>query len=135
MNNDKKKEYLEEYEQAVRQVERSEERLRELRLAQICPPIIADGMPHATGGDDLSGYAALWDKERRKYQKARYLRIKKCMEICDRIEQLCNEDEKDVLMYRYIRLMKWEEIENKMKFCRRQVNRIHNRALENLNMS
>ena len=108
--NEKKKWYLRGYERAVRQMQRSELRIRELRLNRICPAVIADGMPHASGGSDLSDFAAELDREERKYMKARYLRVKLCREIMDKIERLPNEDEKDVLAFRYIKLMKWEDI-------------------------
>ena len=107
---EKKKEYLREYEKAVRQMKRSEEKITEMRLSKIMPSADNDGMPHAHNNTDLSGYAALLDEEERRYMKARYRRIKICKEITDKIERMDNEDEKDVLVYRYIRLMKWEDI-------------------------
>ena len=133
--NDKKKWYLRGYERAIRDMKRSEERIREMRINRICPSVIADGMPHASGGSDLSGYAARLDEEERKYQKARYLRIKRCQEISDKIERLVDEDEKDVLFFRYIKLMKWEDICVEMGFSWKQVHRIHSRALMNFKMT
>lgn len=127
--NEKKKDYLKGYERAIRQMERSDERIREIRLNKICPTVIMDGMPHTFGGKDLSDYAALMEEEERKYRKARYLRIKRCQEISDKIEQMKNEDEKDVLMYRYIKRMKWEKISDKMGFDVRQIYNIHGKAL------
>lgn len=128
--NDKKKWYLRGYERAIRDMKRSEERIREMRINRICPSVIADGMPHASGGSDLSGYAARLDEEERKYQKARYLRIKRCQEISDKIERLVDEDEKDVLFYRYIKLMKWEDICVEMHYSWKWIHKIHARALE-----
>lgn len=129
LENEKKKEYLRQYEKAVRQMNRIELEIREMRLNRICPSITADGMPHTHKGDDLSAYAALLDKEKKRYMKARYKRIQKCKEIKDRIERLENEDEKDVLLYRYIMLMKWEDICIKMKYSWKQIHRIHSNAL------
>lgn len=128
---EKKKEYLKGYEKAVRQMERCELKIKEMRLNRICPSIINDGMPHASSQADLSGYAVLLDQEEKKYMKYRYQRIRKCKEITDRIEQLSDEDEKDVLMYRYIRLMKWEDICVKMNFSWRRIHYIHSSALKN----
>lgn len=133
--NDEKKWYLKGYERAIREMKRSEERIREMRMNRICPAVIADGMPHASGGSDLSGYAARLDEEERKYRKARYLRIKRCQEISDKIEHLVDEDEKDVLFFRYIKLMKWEDICVEMEFSWKQVHRIHSRALTNFKMT
>lgn len=132
--NDEKKWYLRGYERAIRDMKRSEERIREMRINRICPSVIADGMPHASGGSDLSGYAARLDEEERKYQKARYLRIKRCKEISDKIERLVDEDEKDVLFYRYIKLMKWEDIAVQLGFSWQHTHKIHARALKNFVM-
>ena len=129
-----KKEYLRSYEKAVRQMERSELRLQEVQLSRICPAIVNDGMPHAHNSNDLSSYAVLLEKEKKKYLKCRYRRIKKCKEITDRIEQLDDEDEKDVLMYRYIKLMKWVDIREKMGRSLQHIHRIHERALKNFKM-
>ena len=131
---EEKKEYLKGYEKAVRQMERSEVKINEMRLNRICPSVNNDGMPHAHNNNDLSGYAALLDEEERHYMKARYNRIKTCKEISDKIERMENEDEKDVLMYRYIKLMKWEDICVKMEYSWQHIHRIHKRALKNFKM-
>ncbi len=129
-----KKEYLKEYGKIVRQMERSELLIREMRLNRMMPAIANDGMPHAHNNDDLSSYAARLDQEEKRYLKYRYRRIKKCKEIRDKIEQLTNEDEKDILTYRYIKLMKWEDICVKMKHSWQHVHRIHAKALKNFKM-
>ncbi len=129
-----KKEYLKEYGKIARQMERSELIIKEIRLNRMMPTIINDGMPHAHSNNDLSSYAALLDQEEKRYKKYRYQRVKKCKEITDRIEQLENEDEKDILMYRYIKLMKWEDIYIKMSLSCRRVHYIHSNALKNFKM-
>ena len=131
---ERKKEYLKGYEKAVRQMERSELRIKEMRLNRIYPSVINDGMPHASSQADLSGYAALLGQEEERYMRYRYQRIKKCKEITDQIEKLSDEDEKDVLMYRYIRLLKWEDIAVKMGFSWQYTHRIHAKALKNFKM-
>lgn len=131
---EKKKEYLRGYEKAVRQMERSELKIKEMRLNRICPSIVNDGMPHASSQNDLSGYAALLDQEEKRYMRYRYQRTMKCKEITNRIEQLSDEDEKDVLMYRYIKLMKWEDICVKIGHSWQHTHRIHAKALKNFKM-
>jgi hypothetical protein len=42
-----------------------------------------------------------------------------------------DENEKDVLTYRYLRGMKWEEIAIKMEYTYRNIIKIHGRALSN----
>lgn len=132
--NEKKKEYLRGYERAIRQMERSELKIREMRLNRICPAVINDGMPHSSSFVDLSSYAALLDQEEKRYMKYRYQRIKKCREITDKIERIENEDEKDVLIYRYIKLLRWEDIAAKMGFSRQHAHKIHAQALKNFKM-
>lgn len=131
---EEKKEYLRGYERAVRQTERINERINEMRSNRIGTGINYDGMPHAHHDSDLSDYAAMIDKELRHYMKARYRRVMLCKEISDKIERMDNEDEKDVLTYRYIRLMKWEDICVKMNHSWQHTHRIHKRALENFKM-
>ena len=99
------------------------------------PTVIQDGMPHGAGGGDLSGYAARMDELERKIIKARYKRIQILKEIRDHIERMEDENEKDVLVYRYVRNMKWEDIAVKMIFSWKQIHRIHSKALENFKMT
>lgn len=132
--NEKKKEYLKGYERAVRQMQRIELSIKELRSNKMFPCVVSDGMPHALYSSDLSAYAAKLDREVRGYLKARYKRLKISTEIIDKIERMDNEDEKDVLMYRYINLFKWEDICIKMNHSWQHVHRIHSRALENFKM-
>lgn len=131
---EQKKEYLREYEKAVRQMKRSEEKIAEMRLGKIIPSQGNDGMPHAHNYSDMSGYAALLDEEERRYRKAQCRRIRLCKEITDKIEHMGNEDEKDVLVYRYIRLMKWEDICVKINRSWQHTHRIHKKALENFKL-
>ncbi len=126
---EEKKEYLKGYRKAVRQMKRSEDKLKELRLNRIWPSANNDGMPHAHNNSDLSDYAALLDEEERRYIKARYERIRICRDITNKIEELKDEDEKDILFYRYIKFMKWEDICVKMNYSWKHIHRIHNKAL------
>lgn len=130
-----KKEYLRGYEKAQRQMKRHEEKIRELRLNRLPSGINMDGMPHVHSNNDLSSYMAMLDAEEQEYIKARYQRIQKCKEITEKIERMDNEDEKDVLVYRYIRLMKWEDICVRMSISWKQVHRVHVRALNNFKLS
>lgn len=131
---EKKKEYLRGYEKAVRQMERSELKIKEMRLNRMCPSVVNDGMPHASSQNDLSGYVGLLESEEKKYMKYRYQRIRKCKEITDKIEQLYDENEKDVLVYRYIRLMKWKNICVQLGHSWQHTHRIHAQALKNFKM-
>lgn len=129
---EKKKEYLRSYGKAVRRMERQKEKIKEMRLGQIIPASNSDGMPHAHNPSDLSGYAAMLDEEECIYKEERYKCMLLCKEITEKIENLEKEDEKDLLLYRYIRRMSWEDIRVKMKLCEQHIFRIHKNALNNL---
>lgn len=129
--NELKKVYLNGYQRAKRQVQVLEEELQELQLNVIAPSVIQDGMPHASGGGDLSGYAAKRDELEHKLYKARYKQITLMKEIRDRINWLEDESEKDVLTYRYIRGYKWEDIAVKLGYSWQWIHKLHARALKN----
>ena len=131
--NDRKKQFLWSYQDAIREVSRLEIRLREVRQMRIIPAFVADGMPHGSGGTgDLSGYAAQLDSLERRYLKARYRRLRQLKVVADRIEALKDQREKEVLTYRYILDMKWEDICIKMDYSWRGIHKLHGRALSNL---
>lgn len=132
---EKKKEYLQSYGKIIQQLNRSEERIKEIKREKYYPSIIMDGMPHSNYCNDLSDYAAAIEKEEKRYLKYRYIRITKCQEILNKIEKMEDEKEKDVLLLRYIKLLKWEDICVKLSVEWRQVHRLHKRALKNFEMS
>ncbi len=127
----KKKEYLRGYEKTVRRMERSKLRLQEVQMSRICPAIIKDGMPHAHTPSDLSSYAVVLNRAEEELQESEIRCAEKYKEIRDRIEELEDENEKKVLTYRYLALLKWIDIREKMGYSRQHVYRVHERALKN----
>lgn len=134
--NDRKKEYLRSYRQHVRRIHRINAEITELREMKVSPGMkVNDGMPHGRCGQgDLSGYAANVDEMIRELIEERYLRIKTYQQIAKRIKKLKNENEKDVLFYRYISGLDWWEIAEKMKFSERQIYRLHGKALAHFDL-
>lgn len=134
--NEKKKEFLQSYRRAKRKVERLERQLRELRLNKLSPSAInGDGMPHSTDIADLSDYAAKLDEIERDIISARYERICAFQRVQKAIEMMADEQEKNLLTYRYIDGVEWEIIAVEMKYTWRHTLRLHGRALENFKMS
>ena len=134
--NEFKKEFLMSYQVAKRDVIRLETQLMELKVNKLSPSCnIGDGMPHSTDIRDLSDYAAKIDEIEQDLISARYKRICLFQEVQRRIETMENEREKDLLTYRYIRGMKWEEICVVMNYKWRQIHRIHSSALANIKMA
>lgn len=132
--NEAKKEYLKEYEHAVRRARRYAEKVTEIRLNKICPSLPINGTPHAANQSDLSSYAAALEKAEKLFAAAQIAKYKKCEEISEEIEKMENENEKDVLINRYIRLMKWEDIANKMGYSWQHIHKIHAKALKNFKL-
>lgn len=131
--NEKKKEYLMSYQRAKRKVRRLERQLHELRLNKMGPSAINnDGMPRSSDMSDLSDYVAKLDEIERDIVTARYRRICTFQKIQRAIEAMEDEQEKDLLTYRYIDGLKWEEVAVKMGYSWQHIHKIHSRALKNL---
>lgn len=133
--NEKKKEFLMSYQKEKRRVRRLEEQLEELRRNKMSPSVTNDGMPHGTDKKDLSDYAVKVDEIEQELVAARYNRICAFQEVQRRIESMEDEREKDLLTYRYLKGLKWEEVCVRMDYKWRQVHRIHAKALKNLKMA
>ena len=133
--NEKKKLFLKSYMQAKNDVFRLEMQLAELRLNKLTPSMVPDdGMPHASGISDLSDYAARVDELERELLQKRYKRIRAFQKVQEAIEAMENDREKEILTYRYLQGMKWEEIAVKMGYSWQHVHKIHASALKNLKM-
>ena len=133
--NEKKKEFLMSYQKEKRRVWRLEEQLEELRRNKMSPSVTNDGMPHGTDKKDLSDYAVKVDEIEQELVAARYCRICAFQEVQKRIEAMEDEREKDLLTYRYLKGLKWEEVAVRMDYKWRQVHRIHAMAIKNLKMA
>lgn len=130
--NEKKKEYLKQYGKALHQEKRIEEELERLKLDRMLPgALAADGLPKSSNLSDLSDYAAEVDEQERKLVEQRKKRVRIRTEIRERIEQMEDEIEKDILTYHYIDLMRWKEICARTGYCWQYVHKKHSDALKN----
>lgn len=132
--NEEKKMYLKRYSRAVRREQDILEEIQQLRESKMFPCVVNDGMPHATDCKDLSDYAAKLDGEIAKLKKQRLENIRIYSDIKRKIDVMENDDQKDVLNYRYIHCLKWEEICLKMRWSWSHTHRIHASALKNFKM-
>lgn len=129
--NERKKAYLRRYLEAKRAQEVLEHEIDELRLDRMTPGSPAqDGMPHGSGGGDLSGYVARLDDLVQKLRTQMYKKIQIRAEITERIDAMENETESLLLRLRYIHGLKWEEVAVTMDYSCRAVHKIHSKALE-----
>ena len=139
--NEKKKQYLLQYRDALRAEKQIEEEITQLRLDTMMPAVVNDGMPHGSGGcGDLSGYAARVDALQADLKEQKEKRFAIQREILRAIEKMPNEAEKVVLKYRYIhledgyRLMSWEKIAVKIGYEYRNTLYLHGKALSHFNL-
>lgn len=134
--NERKKAYLRRYLEAKRMQEVLEREIDELRLDRMIPGSPAqDGMPHGSGGGDLSGYAARLDELDRKLREQLERKIQLRAEITEKIDAMPNETESLLLRLRYIHGLKWEEVAVKMDYSWKQIHRLHSKALNNFKMT
>ena len=132
--NETKKEYLQSYRYAVIAETQIKEEIDQLRMDKMFPGLIQDGMPHGSGGSDLSAYAAKLDELLGELEEQMNERIQLRREIVRKIECIESETEKAVLRYRYIHMLKWEEIAVKMSYTWQHIHRIHGKALSHFEM-
>lgn len=134
--NEKKKEYLKSYRDAVIAENQIKEEIDHLRMDKMFPSLIQDGMPHGSRSSDLSAYAAKLDELLRELEDQMNERIQLRREIVRKIECMDSETEKAVLRYRYIHMLKWEEIKERLHMTSlRYVFKVHGRALNNFENS
>ncbi|MEY8428283.1 hypothetical protein AALA00_11325 [Lachnospiraceae bacterium 46-15] len=134
MDKNQIKQWLLRYREGKKDVKRLEEELEELdEMQKNVKSIRYSDMPR--GGrrkTDLSDYMAEIEKTQERIHAARYQRIKIFQEVKEVIEQLPTATEREVMSYRYLRLMEWEKISGKIDMELRQIYRIHDKALKSI---
>lgn len=132
--NEAKKEYLWQYRKALQKEKEIEEEIYQLRMNKISPSLVQDGLPHGSGGSDLSGYAAKIDELFRDLEKQMNKRIELRLRISREIESMSDETESLLLRYRYIQGLKWEDIALRMDYSWQHIHKIHAKALQHFEM-
>lgn len=128
--NDLKKVYLSKFRESKEAVKRIEDQITALELYEASPKTIDIEMHGSRARKDMSDYAAKKDELISKMMQARYMRVSTYTDIFQAIENVPNERERQVLTYRYIKCLKWEEIAVEMHVEWAQVHRIHANALK-----
>ncbi len=128
--NDLKKEYLSKFRESKEAVKRIEDQITALELYEASPKTIDIKMHGSRARKDMSDYAAKKDELISKMMQARYMRVSTYTDIFQAVENVPNERERQVLTYRYIKCLKWEEIAVEMHVEWAQVHRIHANALK-----
>lgn len=116
--NDKKKEFLRRYRECERREQEILEEIQRLRMDQMFPSMVNDGMPKGSQQSDLSDYVVAMERQ-----------------IDLAIRRMENPDEQRVLRLRYLWGLNWDDIGRKMGYDPRHARRIHGWALKNFKMS
>lgn len=132
--NQKKIAYLKKYKYAILDEKMILEEIQRLRADKMFPSLAMDGMPHGNGTSDLSEYAARLDEEINKLKVQRLEKVKIYSDISSRIRRVEDDNQRALLMCRYIKGMSWEDIAVKLNYTWRHVHRIHSQALDSIDI-
>ena len=127
------KEYLQRYKTAQKEAEDVELRITQLRLRYAAPSAIEySDMPRAHDSEhDLSDYMEKMD-ELTSYLVEKYKRRMGIeVDIYQRLDSMDRQEEREVLRYRYIDGMTWEQIAQRTGYVLRHIYRLHGNALQN----
>lgn len=133
--NDRKKTYLRAYRKHGKRIKRIESEIEEIRNMKMYPSSNNDGMPHGSNQSDLSSYAAaLQEREDDLYQEG-VKQVQTYKDIEYRINKLENQDERDVMFYKYIKGFTWWQIAQLMEYSESWIYELHGRALKNIQIN
>ena len=130
------KEYLWQYQHIQREIEDIDRRMAQVRLKYAAPSAINySDMPKAHNSNhDLSDYVAKMD-ELTDYMISKYTRLRGIeIDIYMRVDRMENQQERELLRYRYIDGMTWTQVADAMLTTERNVYFIHGRALQHFPM-
>lgn len=130
MTIEEKKEYLKSYRKIGRELRSLSEEINQLRLSQIMPGIVSDGLPKSSGGSDLSGYAARLDELEREFQDKVSALQQRRAEIEASIALMEDATERAVLRYYYLCGMTMERTAMEIHYGGRHIYNIRDRAIE-----
>lgn len=133
--NNRKKTYLRAYRKHGKRIKRIESEIEEIRNMKMYPSSINNGMPHGSNQSDLSSYAvALQEREDELYQEG-VKQVQTYKDIEYRINKLENQDERDVMFYKYIKGFTWWQIAQLMEYSESWIYELHGRALKNIQIN
>lgn len=137
MNKEEKKDYLREYQNACIRILNLQEQLEEIQEA--ARSVEGRQLSHMPKGKnrkrDLSDLLVRIEALQEKIDEAIHNSIERCVEIEHAIMDMDDAREAMVLRLRYIKFMKWEEMQEEMCYSVKQIQRIHEKAITHLRMS
>ncbi len=130
------KDYLKQYQNIKREIEDIDRRMAQIRLKYAAPSAINySDMPKAHNSEhDLSDYVSKMD-ELTDYMISKYTRLRGIeVDIYKRVDRMENQQERELLRYRYIDGMSWTKIADALLTTERNAYFIHGRALRHFPM-
>ena len=131
MNIDEKKEWLDRYRRLVRKCENLNAQINIARQLELPGGLKLSDMPKGTTQKDLSDYAAKFDRLLTDLERAQEKRRQVFFEITDAVNRL-DGTEAQILTHKYLDLMEWEDIFEKLGYSKSRCLDLHRQALENL---
>ena len=128
----KAKEFLKGYKETITRMDNLNMQIEELRMAQYGTAIQYSDMPKAHNITDLSDYAAKVDKLYREWDAERNCALLQLEVIVNVIQKIKSEEEKNILIMRYIKRLKWEDMLNPLNMSWMTMHRLHSKALCNV---
>lgn len=126
--------WLNKYRAAVREERMILDEIQRLWEDKMFPSLVMDGMPHGSSQSDLSAYAAKLDEQMSKLKKWQNEKVRLYNDILDRIRRVEDDNQRALLICRYIKGMSWEDIAVSLGYTWRHVHRIHSQALDSINL-
>lgn len=134
-DNEKKKEFLWQYQKAKKEMERTEAVYEELHKSFYpSQSVNSGGGGSSHSPKDLSALLVKLEAAEQRYQQDRSHSIDELRKIESSITQLKSVDERNVLTRRYILNHRWEDICKELDISWTQIHRIHAKALNNFSI-
>ena len=128
--NEQKKKYLRSYRRLEHHADRLEQEIEAIRARYTGHAITYSDMPKANNiAHDLSEYAAQVDELLADVVRLRTEAVQAYRQIAKDIEALDDVTERELMRYRYIYGMTWQEVADAMHYTDRWVRILHGRAL------
>lgn len=125
-------EYLQRCKKANDKIKAIRETIQMTKIKKQYPAAKLGERTGKSGSGDLSDYTVLMEEREEKHKEARYERIKIISETMRKIKEIEKEEEREVLIYRYIMFYEFWEIAKIMNKTYRNIMKIHKKALENM---
>ena len=122
---------LDAYKAAMREAERLAVELDDARNATPKSPKMT-GMPRSGNQATLDLQMEIIESAQKRFEEARERALERLNELEDIIDQLPDYEQQAVLYFRHIYRMKWNDVADRMHWSQSTVQRIHARALKEL---